>query len=199
MIVRGLILASASPRRLELLAQIGIVPAQIIAADIDETPKATELPRPLAQRLATEKAAWVAEKMPGQWIIAADTVVAVGRRLLGKAQNEAEAEKFLRLLSGHRHRVYTGVAVVTPAGQHRHRVVETILTFKRLSDMEIAAYIASNEWQGKAGAYGIQGRAACFVRWIQGSYSNVVGLPLYETGLLLADMNNTGPTIHEPH
>lgn len=182
-----LVLASASPRRLELLGQIGIVPCEIMAADIDETPGKTELPRALAERLCVSKATEISVHRPTQWILAADTVVAVGRRLLGKPAHREEAESFLKLLSGRRHRVYTGVAVIKPGHKPRLRVCETILAVKRLTDQEIRHYLDGNEWQGKAGGYAIQGHAACFIRWMQGSYSNVVGLPLYETGQLLSE------------
>lgn len=180
-----LVLASASPRRLELLAQVGIVPDAVSPADIDETPARGELPAALARRLAAAKAAVAAGQHPGDWILAADTVVAVGRRILGKPEDEAEAARFLHLLSGRRHKVLGGVAVVAPGGAVRTRLVTTAVTFKRLEDGEIAGYIASGEWRGKAGGYAIQGRAGAFVRAIGGSYFNVVGLPLYETLSLL--------------
>ncbi len=180
-----LVLASASPRRLELLAQVGIVPDAVSPADIDETPARGELPATLARRLAAEKAAVAAGRHPGDWILAADTVVAVGRRILGKPEDEAEAARFLRLLSGRRHKVLGGVALVSPGGAVRTRLVTTAVTFKRLEDSEIGGYIASGEWRGKAGGYAIQGRAGAFVRAIGGSYFNVVGLPLYETLSLL--------------
>ena len=185
----ALILASASPRRLDLLGQIGLVPAQIVAADIDETPHRGELPRILPLRLAQTKALAVADQHPDTWVLAADTVVALGHRILGKPANEAEAKEFLQLLSGRRHRVFTAVVVITPEKQMRHRVVETCLLMKSLSVAEIRDYLKSQEWQGKAGGYAIQGLAACFIRWMQGSYSNVVGLPLYETRQLLAGFN----------
>lgn len=185
----GLILASASPRRLDLLNQIGLVPDRIVSADINETPLVGEMPRVLAERLAKSKAFAVAADCPDHWILAADTVVAVGRRILGKPSDAQEAKKFLQLLSGRRHRVYTGIAVITPEKQLRYRVVETCLLVKNLSEQEISDYLISLEWQGKAGGYAIQGLAACFIRWIQGSYSNVVGLPLYETSVLLAGCN----------
>jgi septum formation protein len=176
-----LILASASPRRLELLAQIGVVPDAVIPADIDETPLKAELPRVYAGRLSVEKAQAVADE---GLILAADTVVAVGRRILEKPADAAEAERFLRLLSGRRHRVITGVALRRGA-QMWARQVETAVRFKHMSDPEIAAYIRSDEWRGKAGGYGIQGLASAFIPWINGSYSNVVGLPLAETANLL--------------
>lgn len=180
-----LVLASASPRRVELLALVGIVPDRIEPADIDETPLKGETPPRLAARLAIGKAGAGAERSPDAVVLAADTVVAVGRRLLEKAADEAEAERFLRLLSGRNHRVLTGVAVAA-GGKVRHRVVDTRVSFKVLSDAEIAAYVASGEWQGKAGGYGIQGGAGAFVTRIVGSYPAVMGLPLPETVNLLA-------------
>lgn len=181
---RRLILASSSPRRVELLAQIGITPDQIDPADIDETPLKGEMPARLAQRLASSKAAVVAERHPDDVVLAADTVVAVGRRLLEKPADEAEARRFLKLLSGRNHRVFTGVAVVAE-GRTTWRVVDTRVTFKHLSDAEIEAYVATGEWRGKAGGYGIQGRATAFVQRIVGSHPAVMGLPLFETSNLL--------------
>lgn len=181
---RRLILASSSPRRVELLAQIGITPDQIDPADIDETPLKAEMPARLAQRLASSKAAVVAERHPEDVVLAADTVVAVGRRLLEKPADEAEARRFLKLLSGRNHRVFTGIAVVAE-GRTTWRVVDTRVTFKHLSDAEIDAYVATGEWRGKAGGYGIQGRAAAFVQRIVGSHPAVMGLPLFETSNLL--------------
>ncbi len=178
-----LVLASASPRRLALLAQIGIAPDAVVAADIDETPKPKETPRALAVRLARDKAGAV--DAAGAMVLAADTVVAVGRRILPKAETEAQARACLSLLSGRSHRVYTGVAVRTPSGALRDRLVETRVAFKRLSTAEIEAYIADGEWRGKAGGYAVQGHAARFITGIVGSYSSVVGLPLYETAQLL--------------
>ena len=184
--MRGqLILASQSPRRLELLGQVGIVPDEVAAADIDETMLAGERPRDLARRLAADKARHVAGKFPGDWVLAADTVVACGRRVLGKAEDERQARAFLELLSGRRHRVYGGVAVIDADGGLHGRSVMTQVVFKRLGPDEIDAYLDSGEWKGKAGAYAIQGRAAAFVPKITGSYSNVVGLPLAETQALL--------------
>jgi septum formation protein len=176
-----LILASASPRRLALLAQIGVTPDEVIAADIDETPRKKETPRALALRLARTKAEAV--KAVGR-ILAADTVVAVGRRVLPKPETETEARACLALLSGRGHRVYTGVALKN-ADAIRTRLVETRVTFKLLSPAEIDAYIASGEWNGKAGGYAAQGLASRYITNIVGSYSNVVGLPLYETAHLL--------------
>lgn len=183
-----LVLASASPRRVDLLAQIGIVPSAIDPADIDETPLKDELPRPHAERLARAKAFAVAARHPGAFVLAADTVVGVGRRILPKAEDEATARRCLDLLSGRRHRVYGGVSVIAPSGQQISRVVETVVTFGRLSAEEHAAYLASGEWHGKAGGYAIQGRAARLVKALSGSYSNVVGLPLYETARLLGGL-----------
>jgi septum formation protein len=180
-----LILASASPRRLELLAQIGIVPDQVIPADIDETPHDDESPRRLALRLAEEKARAIAADHAGCFVLAADTVVACGRRALGKATDTNEARKFLSLLSGRRHRVYGGLCVVAPDGTTRARVIETQVIFRRLGDDDLARYLAHDEWQGKAGAYAIQGHAATFVKSITGSYSNVVGLSLCEADGML--------------
>ena len=179
-----LVLASASPRRIELLALVGITPDRIEPADIDETPLKDETPSRLAARLAVTKAEAVAARSPDAVVLAADTVVAVGRRLLEKAADEAEAVRFLKLLSGRNHRVFTGVAVAA-GGTVRRRVVDTRVSFKVLSDAEIAAYVASGEWRGKAGAYGIQGRAGAFVTRLVGSYPAVMGLPLFESVNLL--------------
>jgi septum formation protein len=181
-----LVLASASPRRLDLLRQIGIVPDEVDTADIDETPMKGELPAAHVVRLAEAKARTVAPRHQGAFILAADTAIACGRRILPKAEDEASARACLALLSGRRHRVYGGVVVVTPAGEISIRRVISQVTFKRLSEREIAAYLASGEWRGKAGGYAIQGRAAVFISWVAGSYSNVVGLPLFETAQLLA-------------
>jgi septum formation protein len=177
-----LILASASPRRLALLAQIGVTPDDVIAADIDETPRKKETPRALALRLARAKAEAIAVK--GARVLAADTVVAVGRRVLPKAETEAEARDCLALLSGRGHRVYTGVALKS-GGATRARLVETRVTFKLLSPAEIETYLASGEWKGKAGGYAAQGLAGRYITNIVGSHSNIVGLPLYETANLL--------------
>ena len=179
-----LVLASASPRRVELLALVGITPDRIEPADIDETPLKGETPPRLAERLAVSKARAAAERAPDAVVLAADTVVAVGRRFLEKAADEAEAARFLKLLSGRGHRVLTGVAVAA-GGRIAHRVVETRVRFKQLSDDEIRAYVASDEWRGKAGGYGIQGRAGAFVIRLVGSYPAVMGLPLFETVNLL--------------
>jgi len=178
-----LILGSASPRRAELLAQIGVVADDVRPADIDETPLKNELPRPYARRLSVQKVQAV--KAPdAALVLCADTVVAVGRRIMGKPADAGEAEKFLRLLSGRRHRVITGVALRRDAKIWQRDVVTTV-QFKNLSDAEITAYLDNGEWQGKAGGYAIQGLGAMFIPSINGSYSNVVGLPLAETANLL--------------
>ncbi len=178
-----LVLASASPRRLALLAQIGIVPDRVVPTDIDETPLGDEPPRDHAQRLARAKAAAVADA--SCYVLAADTVVAVGRRILPKTDNEADARRCLALLSGRRHRVITAVVLRGPDGRQGERLVQSVVGFARLTERQIAAYLASEEWSGKAGGYAIQGRAAAFVRFLSGSYSAVVGLPLFETAQLL--------------
>ena len=184
-----LILASASPRRLDLLVQIGIVPDAVHPADIDESAQRGELPRPHAARLAMEKAQAVAAGLDSSAaILAADTVVALGRRILPKAEDEKTARECLQHLSGRRHTVYGGIALIAPDGTVKTRMVETAVVFKRLHKTEIAAYLASGEWQGKAGGYAIQGRAAAFIRRISGSYSNVVGLGLFETAALLTSI-----------
>lgn len=188
----SLILASASPRRLALLNQIGIDPEHLVPADVDETPEKGELPRKLAVRLADLKAATAQQKArqagyaDNALVLGADTVVAVGRRILPKAEMMDEASQCLRLLSGRAHRVYTAITVLTPSGQKRQRLVETRIRFKRLSSKELEAYLASAEWKGKAGGYAIQGIAGSFVVKLSGSYSAVVGLPLHETVALLA-------------
>ncbi len=176
-----LILASASPRRLELLKQSGIVPAAVVPADIDETPRKTEQPEIYAARIAAEKALKIAGLHPGKIILAADTVVGVGRRILPKTEKTEEAKACLELMSGRRHRVMTAVSVVGRDGKQKTRVVMSVVRFKRLSAPEIAAYLESMEWQGKAGGYAIQGKAAALIPFISGSYSNIVGLPLFET------------------
>jgi septum formation protein len=177
-----LVLASASPRRLALLAQIGIVPDRVAAPDIDETPLPDELPRQHVLRLAREKAASVVA--PGCFVLAADTVVAVGRRILPKAESEADARHCMQLLSGRRHRVMTAV-VVHAGGARGERLVQSVVGFARLTERQVSAYLAGDEWQGKAGGYAIQGQAAAFICFLSGSYSNVVGLPLFETAQLL--------------
>ena len=180
-----LVLASASPRRAALLAQAGIVPLRIVAPDVDETPGKQELPRLYALRMALAKAKAVAAREPAALILAADTVVVCGRRILPKAQDAAEVERCLRLLSGRRHQVLTALALMAPGTKPRTRVVMTRVAFKVLTREEIAAYVASGEGEGKAGGYAIQGRAEALVKSINGSYSNVVGLPLYETVSML--------------
>lgn len=178
------ILASASPRRLALLEQAGIVPDEVIAAGIDETPRKAEQPAVYAERIAAEKAAFVAAKHPDAVVLAADTVVACGRRILPKAEDEATAKRCLTLLSGRRHRVYTAVCVVS-GGKVKAKLVMTQVKFSRLTADEIKAYAQSGQWHGKAGGYAIQGHAESFIPWINGSYSNVVGLPLAETCQML--------------
>ena len=180
-----LVLASGSPRRLDLLRRIGVVPARVRPPEIDEAPLKQELPRQLAGRLSQEKARAVMEGSPEAMVLAADTVVGVGRRILPKAETEAEARDCLALLSGRRHRVYTGVALGLPGGRLLTRVVESVVAFQRLTPAQIEAYIASGEWRGKAGGYTIQESAEAFVRFLSGSHSNVVGLPLHETAQLL--------------
>ena len=181
-----LILASASPRRLQLLAQVGVVPDGVEPAEIDETPRKGELPRPYAERLGREKARAVHK--PGQFTLAGDTVVAVGRRILPKAESAAEVEACLRLMSGRAHHVLTSVCLLGPDGQMAERLSDTRVILKRLSEIEIAAYVASGEGLGKAGGYGIQGLAGAFIQRINGSYSCIVGLPLFETMSLLTGL-----------
>ncbi len=188
-----LVLASASPRRLDLLAQVGLIPGHVAAAEIDETPLPSETPRRLAGRLAAAKAAKVALAHADAFVLAADTVVAVGRRVLPKVQTEAEGRACLGLLSGRAHRVLTAVAVQAPGGRTASRVVESRLHFKRLTAHEIDAYLESGEGVGKAGGYGVQGRAGAFVMSLQGSYPAVVGLPLYETLSLLSGLGFKRP------
>jgi septum formation protein len=180
------VLASASPRRLELLGQIALTPDLVDAADLDESPVARELPARHAARLALAKVRAVAPRHAGAFVLGADTVVACGRRIIGKPADEEAARACLALLSGRRHRVHGGVALVTPEGRTATRLVLSMVTFKRLDAREIDDYVAGGEWRGKAGGYAIQGVAARFVRAIGGSYSNVVGLPLFETVQLLA-------------
>ena len=179
-----LILASSSPRRLDLLARIGIVPDAVRPADIDETPLAGELPAPHAERLAAAKAVAVAE--PRTLTLAADTVVAVGRRILPKAEDDATVRRCLTLLSGRRHRMLSAVTLIDGEGRARHRLSTSILAFKRLSATEIDSYVSCSEGLGKAGGYAIQGRAEAFVRFLSGSHSGVIGLPLFETRALIA-------------
>ena len=186
-----LILASASPRRLALLNQIGVEPDHLIPADVDETPLKGEIPRKLAARLAHTKGLTVQHKArqtgigDNALVLSGDTVVAVGRRILPKAEMLDDAAHSLRLLSGRSHRVFTSICLLNPAGNARRRVVETRIRFKRLSNSEIDAYLASGEWHGKAGGYAIQGAAEGLIAWISGSHSGVVGLPLFETRALL--------------
>jgi septum formation protein len=181
----ALVLASASPRRRELLARIGVLPDRILPTDTDETPRKAELPRALAARLAAEKAEAAAPAAPGALVLAADTVVGVGRRVLPKAETEAEARRCLGLLSGRRHQVTTGVVLRLPDGRRLSRLVATAVAFQRLTAAQVEDYLASGEWRGKAGGYAIQGRAEAHVRFLSGSWSNVVGLPLFETAQLL--------------
>ena len=188
-----LVLASASPRRRELLTQIGLEPNQVLPANIDETPQEDELPGPLARRLACAKAVSVAAGENTAWILGADTVVGLGRRILGKPRDESEARRYLKRLSGRRHRVYGGVTIIAPRAEPVTRLVTTSVTFKRLEVAEIERYVATGDWQDKAGAYGIQGIAGAFVRGLNGSYFNVVGLPLYETVSLLQGSGYVAP------
>ena len=179
----SLILGSSSPRRRELIARLGIEPQRIAAAEIDETPHKNEQPRPYAVRMAREKAHAIAGD--GAFVLAGDTVVALGRRILPKAEDEATARHCLELMSGRRHRVLSAVALKYPDGTLRERLSETIVRFKPLSGAEIDAYIAGGEWHGKAGGYAIQGSAEGLIAWIGGSHSGVMGLPLFETRALL--------------
>ncbi|MCF8709782.1 Maf family protein [Rhizorhapis sp. SPR117] len=180
-----LILASASPRRLDLLAQIGVIPDAVDPAEVDETPLKAELPVHHACRLSAAKGAAVASRHPGALILSGDTVVAVGRRILPKTESEDQARTCLTLLSSRRHRVHSAITLIDAKGQAHHRLSTSIVTFKRLHPSEIDAYIASGEWHGKAGGYAIQGRAAGLIRALSGSHSGVVGLPLYEVRTLL--------------
>jgi septum formation protein len=183
-----LVLASASPRRLDLLRQAGAPPDLVVSPDIDETPAKNEPPVAYARRVAEEKARVVWADHPDSFVLAADTVVVAGRRILPKADTVAVARDCLRRLSGRRHRVLGAVSVIAPDGVHHQRLVTTIVTFKQFHPAEIDRYIATGEWEGKAGGYAIQGRAAVFVRFLSGSYTNVVGLPLFETWHLLAGL-----------
>jgi septum formation protein len=178
-----LVLASASPRRHELLARLGVEPVRVVHADIDETPLKAEVPRAYAGRMAREKALAAAD--PAAHVLAGDTVVAVGRRILPKAEDEATARACLELMSGRRHRVLSAIALLAPDGSLRERLSETQVRFKPLSAEEIDAYLAGGEWHGKAGGYAIQGTAEGLIAWISGSHSGVVGLPLFETRALL--------------
>ncbi len=183
----ALVLASSSPRRLELIARLGITPGGVTPADIDETPLAREIPRVYVTRMAREKALEVAGAplAKAAHVLAGDTVVALGRRILPKAEDEATARRCLTLMSGRRHRVLSAVALLSPDGTLRERLSETVVRFKPLSVAEIDAYLAGGEWHGKAGGYAIQGRAEALIAWIAGSHSGVVGLPLFETRALL--------------
>ena len=180
-----LVLASASPRRLELLHQVGLEPGAVDAAGIDETPRRREMPGAYAARMGAEKAAAVAARRGEAFIVACDTVVATGRRILPKPASRGEAETCLNRLSGGRHRVYAGLTVRAPDGRTAHRLVTTRVKMKRLHPDEVRAYLNSGEWDGKAGGYAIQGRAAAFIPWIDGSHAAVVGLPVHETVALL--------------
>lgn len=180
-----LILASSSPRRVDLLAQIGIVPDEIIPADIDETPLKGELPQDLCVRLAKGKAQKIADQHPGAIIIGADSVVACGRRVIDKTTNADEAREALKQLSGRRHKVHGGLCVIDANGTARTRHCETTVSFTRLSPADIDTYIASGDWDGKAGGYAIQGLASTYVKFISGSYSNIIGLSLYDIARML--------------
>jgi septum formation protein len=182
-----LYLASASPRRLELLKQAGIVPDRVVPAAIDETPRKGEIPAVYAKRIAATKAEKVSAEHSDAIVLAADTVVALGRRILGKAETEEQARACLELLSGRRHKVLTAVSITSKDGK-KHKLVTSVVRFKRLSAQEIDAYLATKEWQGKAGGYAIQGQAAILIPFISGSYSNIVGLPLHETVYMLGSL-----------
>lgn len=188
-----LILASASPRRLQLLARIGMTADAIVPADIDETPLKAELPRVYAERMAAEKAAVVAALHPDSAVLSGDTVVAAGRRILPKAESEADARLCLDLLSGRRHQVLSAITLMLPGGRTLHRLSQSTVIFKRLHQGEIEAYIAGGEWQGKAGGYAIQGSAEALIRSIAGSYSGIMGLPLYETRSVLVTAGLLNP------
>ncbi|MDQ1158145.1 septum formation protein [Sphingomonas sp. SORGH_AS 950] len=179
-----LVLASSSPRRRDLLARLGVVPDRVASPDIDEAPRAAELPRVYALRLAVEKAQAV-ERAEGEIVVAGDTTIALGRRILPPAETEAVQRKLLRLMSGRRHHALSAVCVIDATGKARTRLADTIVAFKPLSEDEIDAYVACGEGLGKAGGYAIQGRAEAFVRFLQGSHSGVIGLPLFETRALL--------------
>ncbi len=189
-----LILASRSPARLELLKKAGYTPDNTVSADIDEIPRKGELPRNLVHRLSYEKATQVLEKYPKSYVVAADTVIALGRRIIGKASNSEEAEKTLKLLSGRKHKVYTGVTIVSPKSVIKTKVIVTSVKFKSLENKEIEEYLNSNEWQEKSGCYAIQGIASKFIISINGSFSSVVGLPVYETIMMLKAMGYENST-----
>jgi septum formation protein len=188
-----LVLASASPRRLELLRQIGLEPNEVDAADVDESSLKDETPRRLVQRLAVDKAEAVAARHSDSYVLAADTVVALGRRILPKAESADQVGGCLKLLSGRAHRVLTGLCVIAPGGRRAQRLVESRVHFKRLTPADIEQYLCAGEGLGKAGGYGVQGRAGAFVTALQGSYSGVVGLPLYETANLLGGLGYRAP------
>ena len=181
-----LILASGSPRRLELLARIGITPTAVDPADIDETPRKGERPEPHVARLAAEKAATVAARHPGKVILAADTLVAVGLRILPKAEDAETARRCLALLSGRRHKVLTALTIIDSQGTARHRISRSTVRVAHLTQADIDGYIASGEWNGKAGGYAIQGRFEAHVLWMEGSFSGIMGLPLAEARTMLA-------------
>lgn len=188
-----LVLGSASPRRLQLLAQVGVTPDLVDPADIDETVLKDETPRMLVKRLAVGKASAVAARHPDAFVLGADTIVAVGTRVLGKPVDEADARRMLTLLSGRNHKVLTGVAVIAPGGKTASRIVESRITFKRLTQDETNAFIASRDWDDAAGGYKIHQRAGAFVTNLQGSFTGVVGLPLYETLALLTGLGWNRP------
>jgi len=190
--LQQLVLASGSARRRDLLRQIGIEPSIVDPPHIDERHRPRELPLTYADRMARGKLAAIAPRHPGCWVLAADTVVACGRRILPKAETEAEARACLALLSGRRHRVLGGIAIAGPDGRNAHRVVTTVVAFKRLTAHEIDAYVATGDWHGKAGGYAIQGHAAAFIPWINGSYGNVVGLSLSDTVAMLTGLGWQG-------
>ena len=186
------ILASSSPRRQELLASIGMLPDQILSPDVDETPLKNEGIREYVKRIAILKARTVHGQVSEAYVLAADTSVECGRRILLKATDKEDARKMLKGYSGRRHKVYTGVCVLSPEGKEASRVLVTRISFKRLSDEEIEDYVTSGEWEGKAGGYSIQGKAAKFVKFMSGSYTSVMGLPLYETDCLLKGLGFRG-------
>jgi len=188
----SLVLASGSPRRLDLLSQIGITPSAVDAPQIDEASLPRELPVAYARRIAADKLAAVRSRHPGAFVLAADTVVALGRRILPKAEDAMTARKCLELLSGRRHKVIGGIAIAAPSGKLALRVARTDVVFKRLSGVEIERYLASQEWQGKAGGYAVQGLAAAFIPTIAGSYSNIVGLSLSDTYAMLTGLGFEG-------
>ena len=183
-----LILASSSPRRLQILNNLGFAPDEVIAADIDETPRKGEKPEAYCKRIAIEKAEKIASEHSGSFIVAGDTIAAVGTRILGKANNAAEAKGILQLMSGRRHKVYSAVTVISDKGEMRSRMTVNAVKFKRMTDEEIDAYVATNHWQGKAGAYGLQEDPGGFVISINGSFSGIIGLPAYETKSLLVGL-----------